>query len=93
MDAVEMEERAVGITQQHRPFVPSPAQYEEDVLDAGNQAKIAKAERALSKELIRIKSEAQARAEIDEAIMQVTMDGRGAFRGGGARQLWGRRCF
>ena len=82
MDAVEMEERAVGITQQHEALrAIARAQYEEDVLDArGNQAKIAKAERALSKELIRIKSEeAQARAEIDEAIMQVAMDGLGVL--------------
>ena len=82
MDAVEMEERAVGITQQHEALrAIARAQYEEDVLDArGNQGKIAKAERALSKELIRIKSEeAQARAEIDEAIMQVAMDGLGVL--------------
>jgi TP901 family phage tail tape measure protein len=82
MDAVEMEERAVGITQQHEALrAIARAQYEEDVLDArGNQAKIAKAERALSKELIRIKmEEAQARAEIDQAIMQVAMDGLGVL--------------
>lgn len=82
MDAVEMEERAVGITQQHEALrAIARAQYEEDVLDArGNQAKIAKAERALSKELIRIKSEeAQARAEIDEAMMRVAYDGLGVL--------------
>ena len=82
MDAVEMEERAVGMEEQYNALrAIARAQYEEYVLDAnGNQAKIAKAERALSKELIRIKSEeAQARAEIDEAMMKVAYDGLGVL--------------
>jgi TP901 family phage tail tape measure protein len=82
MEAVEMEEKAVGLTQQHNALrAIARAQYEEDVLDAkGDHARIAKAERKLSRELIRIKmEEAQARAQIDEQIMQVAMDGFGVM--------------